>query len=290
MTATASYSLPDNPSDGCNNTTGGSEATDMGACSEYRVLTGTGDTSNPALVDTTNDNASVYVALLEAAPPSGFPTVESETHQLFTSDTTTHNVVMPATVNSGDLLIVLFGNDLINNGITTPGGWTRLNTSNILNAYYKIADGTQDGASIDWVTVDAQTAVALIYRISGWHGTTPPEIDAFDAEGPSDSPNSPSVTASWGSADNLFISCFYFDVNATTSVSSIPTNYTNLIGGATGAAAEHASAFATRRNLAAATDDPGSYLMNVSDYWKAQTLVVRPAATAAVRRRAVVIE
>jgi hypothetical protein len=88
----------------------------------------------------------------------------------------------------------------------------------------------------------------------------------------------------------LFISCFYFDVNAATSVSSIPTNYTNLIGGATGAAAEHASAFATRRNLAAATDDPGSYLMNVSDYWKAQTLVVRPAATVSVRRRAVVIE
>jgi len=75
MTATASYSLPDAPSDGCNNTTGGGEATDMGACSEYRILTGTGDTSNPTLVDTTNDNASVYVALKEAAAPTGARTV-----------------------------------------------------------------------------------------------------------------------------------------------------------------------------------------------------------------------
>ena len=68
MTATASYSLPLDPSDGCNNTTGGGEATDMGACSEYRIFTGTGDTSNPTLVDTSNDNASVYIALLESVP------------------------------------------------------------------------------------------------------------------------------------------------------------------------------------------------------------------------------
>ena len=73
MTATASYSLPIFPSDGCDNTGGGGEASDMGACSEYRILTGTGDTSDPTLVDITNDNASVYVALQESAPPSGRP-------------------------------------------------------------------------------------------------------------------------------------------------------------------------------------------------------------------------
>jgi hypothetical protein len=66
MTATASYTRQ--PSDGCSNTLGGGEASDMGACSEYRIFTGTGDTSDPTLVDTTNDNASVYVALQESAP------------------------------------------------------------------------------------------------------------------------------------------------------------------------------------------------------------------------------
>lgn len=71
MTATTSYSLPGNPSDGCNNTTGGAESSDIGACSEYRIMgSSTGDTSNPTLVDTTNDNASVYVAFQEAAPPA----------------------------------------------------------------------------------------------------------------------------------------------------------------------------------------------------------------------------
>lgn len=69
MTATALFSLPDDPTDGCNNTTGGGEASDMGACSEWRILVGATNTSDPTLVDTTNDNASVFVALLEAAPP-----------------------------------------------------------------------------------------------------------------------------------------------------------------------------------------------------------------------------
>ena len=75
MTATAGglFALPTAPSDGCNNTTGGGEASDMGACSEWDVATATTNTSNPALVDTSNDNASVFVALEEAPPPAGRP-------------------------------------------------------------------------------------------------------------------------------------------------------------------------------------------------------------------------
>lgn len=70
MTATSGglFALPLDPSDGCNNTTGGGEASDMGACSEWDIATGTTNTSDPTLVDTSNDNASVFVALQEAAP------------------------------------------------------------------------------------------------------------------------------------------------------------------------------------------------------------------------------
>ena len=69
MTASAFFTLL--PTDGCTNTTGGGEATDMGICTEYRIFTGTGTSSNPTLVDTTNDNVSVFLALHEAAsaPP-----------------------------------------------------------------------------------------------------------------------------------------------------------------------------------------------------------------------------
>lgn len=71
MTATSGYALFG--IDGCENTAGGTGASNIGACGETRILTGTGDTSDPTLADTTNDNASVFVALKEAAPaaPTG---------------------------------------------------------------------------------------------------------------------------------------------------------------------------------------------------------------------------
>lgn len=73
MTATASYTLY--PGAGCLNTLTGGEASDMGSCGEWRILTATGDTSDPTLVGTTNDNASIYMALKEAAPPATAPQV-----------------------------------------------------------------------------------------------------------------------------------------------------------------------------------------------------------------------
>lgn len=67
LTPTTSYTVVG--SDGCAITTGGSEASDMGECGEFRILSAAGDTSDPTLDDTTNDNASVYMALKEAPPP-----------------------------------------------------------------------------------------------------------------------------------------------------------------------------------------------------------------------------
>jgi hypothetical protein len=58
-------------SSGCNGTTGSGAATNMEACGEFRIFTGTGDTSNPT--GTAVDCASTYIALQEAAPPSGMP-------------------------------------------------------------------------------------------------------------------------------------------------------------------------------------------------------------------------
>ena len=67
MTPTALFTRPVFPGDGCNNTTTGGEASDIGACSEWDIATGTTNTSDPTLVDTSNDNASVFVALKEEA-------------------------------------------------------------------------------------------------------------------------------------------------------------------------------------------------------------------------------
>lgn len=49
-----------------NGTAGGGSASNMGIAGEFRILTGTGDTSDPT-VSTNSDSASVYIALKEAS-------------------------------------------------------------------------------------------------------------------------------------------------------------------------------------------------------------------------------
>lgn len=61
-TATGGYT-----SSGCNGTTGGSGATNMTVCGEFRVLTATSSTSNPSL--SSEDCASIFLAFDEVTAP-----------------------------------------------------------------------------------------------------------------------------------------------------------------------------------------------------------------------------
>ncbi len=57
-------------SSGCNGTTGGGAATNMDDCGEFRIFTGTGDTSNPTA--TAVDNANIFIAFQEVAQQPAF--------------------------------------------------------------------------------------------------------------------------------------------------------------------------------------------------------------------------
>ena len=116
-------------------------------------------------------------SLVTVVPALAAPVVTSVTETAFGTDTTDHYVNMPATVNAGDLLIVLFTNDR-NETVTTPAGWTALasdaNGQAVrLSVYYKIAAGTEDGTTVNFVTSSTEQAAAQVYRITNWHGTTP---------------------------------------------------------------------------------------------------------------------
>lgn len=63
-TVTANYTTS-----GCNGTTGGT-ATNMETCGEFRIFTGTGDTSNPTA--TAVDNANIFIAFQEVAQQPTF--------------------------------------------------------------------------------------------------------------------------------------------------------------------------------------------------------------------------
>jgi len=103
-----------------------------------------------------------------------FPVIESVTETTFASDTTAHAVSMPASVNAGDALIVIFTNDG-SATVTTPAGWTQLytlanGTALTGGAYAKVASGSEGGGTVDFVTSATESASAQCYRISGWHG------------------------------------------------------------------------------------------------------------------------
>jgi hypothetical protein len=102
-------------------------------------------------------------------------TYQSTTVTDFGTDATTHNAVMPATVAAGDLLLALAAFDSLATTITTPNGWTLILSGPaidpIFGIYAKVAVGNEDGASVDFVTSNAQRGSVHVLRFSGWEGT-----------------------------------------------------------------------------------------------------------------------
>lgn len=210
-----------------------------------------------------------------------FPVVESVTPTIFSTAATAHLVTMPATVNAGDLLIarITTAGSNANGAVTTPGAWNLLHstvggTTTRLSAYYKIAVGDEDGTTVDFVTFAAVKAVAHVHRISGWHGTTPPEVGTATT-GSSVSPDPPSLTPSWGAADTLWLASCGAALGGSQSVSAYPTDYIN---GNDDITTTSGAAFigSANRNLNAASDDPGAFTLTLTAVWVAQTLAVQP--------------
>lgn len=214
-----------------------------------------------------------------------FPTVEETLTQGFSSKTTSHSVDMPTTVNSGELLLVFICfNGLGGNvGTTTPTGWSQLAKSDdhydhIAVVYGKKSDGTEGGTSVNFQTgIETTAAAAVTRRISGWKGTLSTDVDiTISSQGSGDSPNPTSVTADWGSDDNLFIA-FAMGVDDDADFTAAPTNYSNLVdvisGGGINRGCETGIA---EREYASASDNPGSFTLDDSESWIAGTIVIRP--------------
>lgn len=84
--------------------------------------------------------------------------------------TTTINVPYPATVNAGDLLIVVYGSS---GAATAPAGWTLVDAADSTNrttVLYKHAVGTETGSLT--ITVPSQTGTAQMVSAYNVNGTT----------------------------------------------------------------------------------------------------------------------
>jgi hypothetical protein len=214
-----------------------------------------------------------------------FPDPASVTQTGFATAASSHSVAYPATVNSGDLLLLIFS-ARTNPTITTPTGYDLIVSGQAAGpaagcfsgVYARIADGTEGGGSVSVSISLSRQAAAQVYRITGAYATTAGVEGAFVNVSPSTNPNPPSLSPSWSAEDTLWlaISCSADDDEVATAA---PSNYTDLTQIASGGGANAGvSVISARRKINAASEDPGSFTLNESGNNGCFTVAIRPAA------------
>ncbi len=211
-----------------------------------------------------------------------FANIISVTETEFNPAATAHLVDMPATVLVNELLIVIL---CVNGSATTaePSAWTEKSddqdgTGNVsVSITVKKAIGDEDGTTVDFVTSVSRKAAAQCFRIENWSGDiNDVEVGSF-IDGVSNTSDPPSLTLATGLDDNLWIALG--TMNGNQSVTSGPSGYsTPIVNAATGVSS---ATLATAENdVAAATENPGTFLWDDSDEWIGQTIGIPPAGGA----------
>lgn len=190
-------------------------------------------------------------------------------------NTTSHTVLLPGSIQAGDLLIAMFGTDGTPT-VTFPGGWTTIfsqsNGFNKLVVAYRFADGSE-GGSISVTTSSSEGSAHTVYQVRNHDSGNPPEVAAV-SDGSSTNPNPGSLSPSGGAKDYLWLAVQAND-DGTRSVSSYPSSYSGgrndrwSQGQGVGVGSAH-------RSLNAASEDPGTFTLSGSTSWLATTLAVFP--------------
>jgi P22 tail accessory factor len=217
-----------------------------------------------------------------------FPSIRSSTTSQQATDATAWTLALPATVSAGDLLLAFASvDDGTSAGVTwdntTHGTWTQLFSFDRSTAvkgvcYAKVAAGTEGGGSLSLTISTTQRGVMRSYSVQDWFGALAGVEVATSSQGGANA-NPPSLTASWGAVDNLWLA--YAANDGSTSTATVyPTDFglnqaTQGAGGGPGAADAIAM-----RNSATATQDPGAFT-NSSSGTVTATIVIRPAGAGA---------
>jgi hypothetical protein len=217
-----------------------------------------------------------------------FPSVVTRASSTTDSNViTNHTVTLPGSLVSGNLIVaaICFDNQTSALAVTWPAGWTELLDSVddtralALNVAYRVSDGSE-GASITVTTNNGEQAAHRTWQISGQHPSSAPEIGTTSSATYTSSPDPPSVTASWGSDDTLWLALAALD-NGGVAVSTYPTSYSqgaNITSLGTGLAA--ATLGVAERENATATENPATFALTASCDSLANTIAIRPAAAA----------
>lgn len=214
------------------------------------------------------------------------PTVQSITGTGFASASTTHLCNYPATVDAGDLLIILFSVYGVDSpSFTTPPGYTQLYVSSAADfvragAWAKSASGSEDGGTEDVATSLAKAGAGQIYRITGWSGTIGDIAVGTTAESASTTPDPPNVSPG-STADWLYIAAIHTG-DDDIAINGWAANYSSGDGADTacGAGADASGRIASywRQTTATSSENPATFSLVSSETWHCNTIAIKPSA------------
>ena len=227
---------------------------------------------------------SVVVAPAGIAAIDG-PVVAERLGQYFSATTTAHNVTMPAAVDAGDLLVVVFCNASGSpvTTITTPAGWTKLSedaggTVCNMGIYYRVADGTEDGTTVNFVTSASRRATAMTYRIAAgsFNSSDPIEVGPL-ASGTSTAPAIPAYSPSWGALDTLTIAAAGAD--SLRAPAARMSGYSTVLqaSGTQSALSTSASVYGTHAVYRHGSTWEAQFSIPNAQTWVARAICIRPA-------------
>lgn len=185
--------------------------------------------------------------------------------------------VMPTGTTSGDLLVA-FGHAIEDNAdYTDPSGWTRKDSepgnSGRSFVWARVATGTDP--LVFPLSALSNSVSIIVARITGWTGTDTSSVEANLLTDFSGNGDPPSITATWGSADNTFIAvCGREGANITAYPSGYSGGVTGFNEGAWGAVA------LASKESASATDNPGTGFSTGGSTVHVGTIVVKGSVAA----------
>ena len=205
-----------------------------------------------------------------------------------TTAATAHTVTLP-TATAGQLLLIIGDKGSTAATVTDTLGLTELLDENLANGLYIAVlqmDGTEP-ASTTLTTSAATRFPTIAYRISGAEdpGTTLPALGTT-ATGTSATPDPPASATPPSSKDYLFIALAGMageEADDDTWGNTPPTNYTpspprQKTCGTVSTNLGGLILSAERALTTGAAENPGTFGVDVSAAWRAQTILIHPAA------------
>ena len=213
--------------------------------------------------------------------------IKATTQGLQESDTTSHVITLPAEIDAGNQIVVIFhGTDLGLAAIDVTGwdGFTELTETIVETANdnekswvaYKTADGTEGGTTLTITTDVSLTSATSVIVVDA---INVPEATSV-AGGSNDNPDPPSETYSVSGSSFIVLAAYSTDgpdsAGTPRTTLALPSGYTHLqTVGSTIGSTDGATIGVAFKTVTTGTADPGVFeFSQEDDFWAAHTIIL----------------